>query len=163
MSSCQLSLQATSDSFSSANLCHPMLTPIAISFSPSNDVMAVLWEVGRVEIWDLHTRLGPGRDNVMNPVKIWESLLINDRCQQCRQIKLWTTAQSQLCRIAVLGSAQDGRDMLAVAEIEEGNLKRVDWTQLPKRDGRLVEIDDKISWQAYDGELFDGSSFQNCS
>jgi elongator complex protein 1 len=158
MSSCQLSLRVTSGTPSAASLCHLSLTPIYMSFSPTEDVTAFLWEKGRVEIWNLNTRLGPGRDNVMSPIKIWESLLINDRCQRYRQIKLWTTAQSQLCRIAVLGSAQDGCDMLAVAEIEAGNLKQVDWTRLSKRDGRLVEMDDRISWQAYDGELYDGSS-----
>jgi len=162
MSSYQLSLQAPLGSSSTLIQGLRLCTPIYAAFSPSSDVVAVLWELGHVELWELHTRLGPGRNKVMNPVKIWGGWLNDDR-QEFKQIKLWTTETLTMliCRVAVLASARDGSNMLAVAEIGEGNLIQTDWVQLPKHNGRLVDSDGAIVWQAYDGELYDGASSQN--
>ncbi|KIK60852.1 hypothetical protein GYMLUDRAFT_244010 [Collybiopsis luxurians FD-317 M1] len=43
---------------------------IATFTSADSELLALLWEHGYVELYDLHTRLGPGRGKVMDPVKV---------------------------------------------------------------------------------------------
>jgi elongator complex protein 1 len=115
-----------------------------------------------VELWDLRTRLEPGRSKAMDPKKVWEGFL----GEECRQVKLLSTtdqAQDRVdIKIAVLGSTHDGCDIITFTELE-------DWkaaagsrpSRMPGHSGRLVDSDSTFVWQARDGELFTSVFFDH--
>ena len=87
-------------------------TPSYISFSPSEDILAVLWETGYVELWNLCTRLEFGRGPVMTPELVWSGTLDGARF---REIRAWTNVPGgATARIAVLGTEDGGTDVLQV-------------------------------------------------
>ncbi|KAI0061864.1 IkappaB kinase complex, IKAP component [Artomyces pyxidatus] len=117
MSSFQLSLQPP-DSAAHRTLA----TPIHVSFSPSEDVVAVLWETGRFEIWKLATRIGPGRGPIMTPTKLGSGTIETlevPSSQRFRQISVWTSpalfeTEGIFARVALLGYSSEGSDVLRI-------------------------------------------------
>ncbi|OBZ69677.1 Elongator complex protein 1 [Grifola frondosa] len=72
-----LSLSFPISSLKSSSTRTPV--PVHASFSSVRDMLAVLWESGVVELFDLHTRLGPGRGKAMDPARIWAGIVgVND-------------------------------------------------------------------------------------
>ena len=118
MSSHQLSLNPTPLSPSRRRP-----TPIYTSFSPSEDIIAVLWESGHVELWDLHTRLGPGLGKVINPEQLWNGMIDQHSSERhYKEIAVWTAPEliqtaGAVARIAVLGYKREGNDVLQVVEV----------------------------------------------
>ena len=77
--------------------------------------MAVLWETGYVELWNLGTRLEFGRGPVMTPELVWSGTLDGARF---REICTWTNVPGvAIARIAVLGAENGGTDVLRVLDI----------------------------------------------
>lgn len=163
MSAYQLSLAEHPSPASSAVPVNQCRTPIHASFSSARDVLAVLWESGRVELWDLHTRIGPGRGRVMEPNKMWAGLISEDPAGESRQVTLWTASDQAsdglTARIVVLGSEREGCDILAILELEMEKVVHGYSVRMPGRNGRLVTSDEDVVWQAPDGKLFDGMSY----
>ncbi|KAI0264133.1 IKI3 family-domain-containing protein [Gloeopeniophorella convolvens] len=99
MSSHKLTLQP-----SSSAPARTLTTPSHLSFSSSEEVLAVLWESGYVELWNLHTRLAIGR-GVLDSVHF-------------REIAIWTdTSSASVMRIAALGHGSSGSDVLEVLDV----------------------------------------------
>ncbi|KAI0048587.1 IkappaB kinase complex, IKAP component [Auriscalpium vulgare] len=103
------------------------LSLVYASFSPSSDALAALWEPGYVEIWALHTRIGPGRGPVMAPSKMWSGVVEqqqqqNDTSarQEFREVAFWTSsADGAVELIAVLGYAAGASDVLRLIAARE--------------------------------------------
>ena len=90
-------------------------TPSHISLSSSEDVLAVLWETGYVELWNPSTRLAFGRGPVMTPELVWSGTLDGARF---REICAWTNIPGvAIARIAALGADNSGTDVLRVLDI----------------------------------------------
>ena len=161
MCSHRLSLLPSTHS-SPESLNGSLRTPIHASLCPSADVIAILWEHGRIELWDLRTRLGSGSSKVMDPVKLWEYHLQDSLGDRLRQINLWATEYGDpseaMWRVTVLGSSQDGRDILAVLDLKLGEMPRTRWLTLPKRNGRISTSSEAIYWQACDGGIYHSKS-----
>jgi elongator complex protein 1 len=158
MCSRQLTLPSPLGNSNLEDFSWSLRTPIHASFSSSEDVIAILWENGHIELWNLHTRLGPGSGHVMDPVKLWGCFLQENNWQQLRQIILWITDHGDH-RVVVLGTSRGGNDLLAIVGRELGDTMQTHWIQLPKRNGRLIASSEAICWQAYDGEIYDSEFF----
>ncbi|KAH9039879.1 IkappaB kinase complex IKAP component, partial [Lactarius pseudohatsudake] len=92
-------------------------TPSHLSFSPSEDILAVLWETGYVELWNLCTRLEFGRGPVMTPELAWSGTLHGARF---REICAWTDVPGgATARIAAVGAENGGTDVLQVLDIRQ--------------------------------------------
>ncbi|KAG9312244.1 IKI3 family-domain-containing protein [Chiua virens] len=61
----------TSVSGSSGDCSKLSRTPVHISLSPCNDLLAAVWQNGRVSVWSLRTRIGPGKGKAMDPTLVW--------------------------------------------------------------------------------------------
>ena len=153
MSAHSLSLNLPPSSLFSALKRSP--TPIHAAFASSKDLLAVLWEPGIVEIFDLKTRLGPGRGKVMEPVSVWSGLVREDGVSKnFRQVVFDHTADSEeTVRLALLGSTFPS-DIVAILEVHSGESRTVE-VPLPTRNGRLV-AGQGIFWEASHGQLYEG-------
>ncbi|KAI0752776.1 IkappaB kinase complex IKAP component [Daedaleopsis nitida] len=140
----------------------PLSSSLQRSFAPVHaahashaDLLAILWESGVLEIFDLKTRLGPGRGTVANPVSVWAGAITESALKNYRQIVFDHEANEQgRIRLAVLASdsSQDMNDVVHVVEIV-GQDKTVSEISLPARNGRLVAAAGSY-WQAPDGRLY---------
>ena len=91
-------------------------TPCYVIFSPTEDILAVLWETGYVELWDLHTQLEIRHGSVMTPELIRSGPLF--RGAVFREIAVSTNASGVgIARIAALGFESNGRDVLQVLDV----------------------------------------------
>jgi elongator complex protein 1 len=125
----------------------PTRAPIHASFSSTADVLAVLWESGYVEWWDLNTRLALGTAKVMAPVLTQAFHL--DRYHGFRQVSLLQGG----C-IALLCATDSGNDFVRILTRHgKGDSSKVSF---PSMNGRLVNAENALIWQANDGELFGG-------
>lgn len=101
-------------------------TPSHLSFSSSEDILAVLWETGYVELWNLCTRLESGRGPVMTPELVWSGTLDGARF---REICAWTNVPGgATARIAALGTGNGGTDVLRILDIRH---ERTDAPEAP--------------------------------
>ncbi|KAH8980756.1 IkappaB kinase complex IKAP component [Lactarius hatsudake] len=92
-------------------------TPSHLSFSSSEDILAVLWETGYVELWNLCTQLEFGRGPVMTPELVWSGALHGARF---REICAWTNVPGgATARIAAVGAENGGTDVLQVLDIRQ--------------------------------------------
>ncbi|KAI9454947.1 IkappaB kinase complex IKAP component [Russula earlei] len=104
-------------------------TPCYVRFSPTEDILAALWETGYLEVWNLHTRLEFGRGPVMAPERIWCGSLEGARF---REISVCMNAgQNTVTLIAALGYESNGVDLLQVLEIEQEN-ENVNALEVPR-------------------------------
>ncbi|KAF8554834.1 pol II transcription elongation factor [Imleria badia] len=136
-------------------------TPVHIALSPTNDLLASVWQNGRVSVWSLNTRIGPGKEKVMDPALIWTSGL-------CDGEKFWrqvtvsdvTEGGKRTVRVALLGS-ENGSDHVAVHEISISDAsddkpeRERFLVKMPEANGRLIAsyIPLPPLWQDIDGEI----------
>lgn len=133
--------------------------PAYAAFSPVDDRLAVLWESGRLDIWDLRIRFSPGRGQAMAPtkIKVWDAPADATLPRQMRQVVLGNRNASTDF-VAMLGSEQGLQDILVVHELFAES-ERLFTVRMPGRNGRLASSHDGVLvWQAADGELFEGQS-----
>jgi elongator complex protein 1 len=129
--------------------------PMNASFSPPKDLLAVLWESGYVELYDLHTRAEPGRRKVMAPTLTWNGNI--GAVPSCRQVTITAGAfEEPLTRISVLGSDHGGVDIVTVVELGKESSVKTHEIKMPQCNGRLVASDGIVLWQAPDGRIFEG-------
>ncbi|KAH9985168.1 IKI3 family-domain-containing protein [Russula vinacea] len=101
-------------------------TPCYVTFSPTKDILAALWETGYVELWDLHTRLEFRRAPVMTPEFIWGGPLLDGAI--FREISVSTGAPgSAIARIAALGFESNGIDTGEFDALEVPSLGSLGW------------------------------------
>ncbi|KAF8504860.1 IkappaB kinase complex IKAP component [Russula emetica] len=93
-------------------------TPCYVIFTPTEDMLAALWETGYVELWDLHTRLEIRHGPVMTPELIRSGPLFP--------------------RIATLGFESNGRDVLQVLDVEQETISALEVPSLESLGWRLA-------------------------
>ncbi|KAK0226513.1 pol II transcription elongation factor [Armillaria fumosa] len=122
--------------------------PVHVCFSHSSDLLAVLWETGYVKVWNLSTRLTPGRGKVMDPKKVISRTSPSAYPGSYRQVILRSDGS-----LLLLGSDNgDELDVITTMEIkEEAGRSMV----MPSQNGRLLPVDQGIIWQSSSGQLFD--------
>lgn len=144
--------------------------PIHASFSPSRDLLAVLQESGYIQLFDLHTRIGPGRGKVMEPTIVWEGSaaveadLSSATPQSHRQIAVLQKggddgAESDTVLLAVLASRlqEDAHDVICVVLLNADGVVGKYRMVMPSSNGRLLAADQDIVWQAFDGQISVGA------
>ncbi|KAI9441755.1 IKI3 family-domain-containing protein [Lactarius indigo] len=111
-------------------------TPSHLSFSSSEDVLAVLWETGYVELWNLCTRLEFGRGPVMTPELVWSGTLDGARF---REICAWTNVPGgATARLAALGAENGDTDVLQVLDVRQGSAVALETPPLESLGWRLA-------------------------
>ncbi|KAJ3809935.1 IkappaB kinase complex IKAP component [Lentinula aff. lateritia] len=129
--------------------------PVHTCFSPSSDVLGVLWEHGYVEVYHLRTRLGPGRGKVMQPTKIGTCSL-NETNNHCRQIVILAStfhADSLSFTMFILGSSSES-DVVVITQFDGQRIAKTGAVAMTSRNGRLVRSSNACVWEAEDGKLF---------
>ncbi|TFK44978.1 IKI3 family-domain-containing protein [Crucibulum laeve] len=137
---------------SSSALVSAVRTPIHASFSKEHETLAVLWESGYLELWALHTRLGPGLSKVVNPSKTWSGYVQESGEIQWRQTSLRSTDSDQSWAVTVLGSGKD-KDAVAILEVTESGSIQADVRNLPYQNCRIVADAESI-FETPNGEIF---------
>lgn len=129
-------------------------TPVHVAFSPSRDQIAVLFQDRKIKIWDLRTRLGPGRGNVLDPIERCVIDLKDElKSSDFRQICFWEKNESsERIRLACLASV-GSLDFLVEVEAIENSEPEIEAFMLPEQRGRLVESVDGIYWQSSKGAI----------
>lgn len=152
MSSYQLSPSAPSEP--------TVKVPVYASFAPTKDIMIVLYEDGLASLWNLHTRLGPGKGKVMDPEAIWHGQ-VSETSALWRQATVFVTEPEDgedqpTYRIMALGAPAGNKDVVATTVIRNGEVKaRVKETV--ERNGRLIQTTIKgCFWQSREGEVLQG-------
>ena len=148
-----------------------MVIPSHVAFGSEKDVFALLWESGRVEIYDLHTRIGPGRGKVMEPEKLWTGNVghevASDTTLSFSQIVILgvgsaATAEERIghIRIAVLAAdmAKATPDVVRILTIRSDRQVDAFEVGLPSRNGRLLSSNEQVIWQAPLGDIFQSMS-----
>lgn len=133
--------------------------------------MAVLWESGAVQLFEMHTRVGPGLPSagkLVEPEKVFEAVVLptglddGSYAAYSRQVVLSAAsgdaAQPSDTRIVILATfeGEGGCDVVCVRIVREGGAVEAYDVRVPRRDGRLVQAEDAVVWQGPDGELFVG-------
>jgi elongator complex protein 1 len=110
MSSHQLSLSIINDG-------HPK-TPVHAAFSAESDILVVLHEHGQCQVWDLHTRLGPEKGKVMDPVLLVERSLneTSSATTRWRQVTVLPRSSEGTWPVAVIGQEASGRDVISLLD-----------------------------------------------
>ncbi|TFK50763.1 pol II transcription elongation factor [Heliocybe sulcata] len=131
-------------------------TPVHVAFSAEKDVLAALWSFGRVQLWDLRTRLAVGRGKIMDPVLLWEGDVRrgSDR-SEARQIAVWT--EDDRVHIAMLSTEYESAegDVVSIADVGHGKLEGQRDIHMPDRNGWLISSPDKVVvWQSAEGQIF---------
>lgn len=145
------------------HIAHAKEYPVHCAFSYRNDLFAILWASGLVEVWKLRTRLGPGKGKVMDPIQVWEASITESGQAEFRQITFVDGKSGGEHCIAALASyrADGGCDAVilrsCVPESGEPQGKNIRTVDLPERNGRLVCSEDGLYWQSPTGSLFKGS------
>ena len=116
----------------------------------------MLWEQGELEIFDLKTRLGPGRGKVVDPVPIWSGAITEGGLKSYRQVVFDKSVSEANVRLVVLGadSVSDATDSVFVIDIL-GTEKTVTEVPLIARNGRLVPAKG-ILWEDPEGHVYAG-------
>ncbi|KLO09706.1 IkappaB kinase complex, IKAP component [Schizopora paradoxa] len=151
MSSCQLAL--TTDN----NHTQQARTPLHVSFSSSRDTLAVLHQQGLVRLYDLRTRLEPGRGKAVDPSKICEISLTDTLSKGSRARQCILTGQKQdldILHVAVLASDSEG-DYILHANVTQSESSPPKIVRLPSASGRLLYSSYRIFWQSISGEIFE--------
>ncbi|KAH9846478.1 IkappaB kinase complex IKAP component [Lenzites betulinus] len=125
--------------------------PVHAAFASTSDLLAILWESGVLQVFDLKTRLGPGRGKVLNPALVWAGSL---ESRSYRQVAFAPRAADEGLRLAILGSdpGGDAMDVVTVLDIANGDAAKTD-VAFVAHNGRLIPSKD-IVWEAPDGKIF---------
>ena len=117
-------------------------TPCHLAFSSTEDILALLWVTGYVELWNLHTRLEFGRGPIITPDRLWSGSLPGE---QFREISVWTNASgSTIARIAALGLGRSRTDVLQVFVIEAESVNALEVPSLGSLGWRLAITDETV-------------------
>ncbi|KAH7883327.1 pol II transcription elongation factor [Phlebopus sp. FC_14] len=145
-------------------------TPTHVFLSSSSDLMAAIWEQGGIALWALHTRLGPGREKVMDPVLIWFVDLSEDRFWRQVVVSVLDEGRSRAVRVVALGCTEAGLDFASIHERrfaignEPAKESEESWSvAMPGKNGRLVSASEFLPpfWQSSDGEIFEVNHTQS--
>ncbi|KAF9012601.1 IKI3 family-domain-containing protein [Cyathus striatus] len=124
-------------------------TPAYASFSVEHDTLCILWESGYVELWALHTRLGPGAGKVMAPIKFWSGFVHEDRTICWHQVAILSHGDVWTVLALGFGKLTDVASMLSI----EGGKSNCESYNLPFRNGRVL-LGTPLVYQSQNGELF---------
>jgi len=139
----------------------PTKTPIYVTFCPTNDAMAILWEHGFVELWDLKTRLLPGPGKIMDPSKVWSGSISDKPDLLWKQLAV---AYNGSYTITTLGTGSGvQKDLVSVIRINDGNAVSKIIISLPYRNCRLLLGAVPNTYQGPDGEIFNCESAKSIS
>ncbi|KAM5537957.1 hypothetical protein V8D89_008433 [Ganoderma adspersum] len=131
--------------------------PIHAAFASATDLLAVLWEPGILEVFDLKTRLGPGRGKVIDPVSVWSGTVGEGAGGSYRQVVFdQTVLEDNAIRLGILGSKSSNGDLtdaVSIVDILGGERKSTE-VALPAHNGRLVPAQG-IFWESPDGHLYE--------
>lgn len=121
-------------------------TPAHISFSTTNDTVALLWESGVVQVWYLQTRLGPGPGKIMNPIKLGEGSI---SIGLARRVGISAVVDGK-ATLAILGSKEN--NILTCVEVGDGVFDVKNQVDLDRRGGTIADAGIGI-WQDSTGQL----------
>ena len=153
-----------------------VVIPTHAAFGSEQDVFALLWESGHVEIYDLHTRIGPGRGKIMQPEKLWAGnighKITTEAVRSYTQMVVLRTGSTVPAeegkgsiRIAVLAAdmVKATPDVVCIVTIRPECQADAFEVGLPSRNGRLLSSDEQVIWQAPLGDIFQSMSPPNPS
>lgn len=136
-------------------------TPCYVTFSPTEDILAALWETGYVELWDLHTRLEFRRAPVMTPELIWGGPLLDGAI--FREISISTDAPgSAIARIVALGFESNGIDVLQIIDIRQDSINPLEVPSLGSLGWRLALTRGVVSLHR-NGKIFECTLVPVCA
>ncbi|KAI0669554.1 IkappaB kinase complex IKAP component [Trametes maxima] len=126
--------------------------PAHAAFASASDLLAILYETGVLQVFDLKTRLGPGRSKIMDPSLVWSGLLPK---RTYRHVAFAASGTGEDIRIAALGSdpRSDAVDVVAVIDVS-GNESKTTEIAFNAQNGRLVPSQG-IVWEAPDGRIYE--------
>ncbi|PCH36634.1 IkappaB kinase complex IKAP component [Wolfiporia cocos MD-104 SS10] len=129
--------------------------PIHASFSARRDLLAVLWETGLVELYDLRTHLGPGRGKVMDPLKIGQRIISPESSNHlaARQV-VFVNGPEDEAQLAVLYTGSHDVVRCVSIKTETGEVTENFTAELAAHNGRLVPAEVGIIWQDPCGALY---------
>lgn len=133
--------------------------PIHVSFSSSRDVLAVLHHQGLVQLWDLRTRLDPGRGKAIDPSKICDASLTNALTEgsRARQVVLSSSKnEPDTLKVSILASDSEG-DYILHFSVSHSTPSSPGVVRLPGASGRLLYSSFRTFWQSISGEIFEGA------
>ncbi|KAF8633329.1 hypothetical protein AX17_004501 [Amanita inopinata Kibby_2008] len=113
------------------------LTPMHVSFSSEGNSLVILWESGYVECWNLRTRLGPGPEKVMDPIKTCSGV-IDDSIHNWRQVAIQNLGTFMKASIIVSLGTSKGNDIISVAEIVDDGIRLSRKRELATTNNRLI-------------------------
>jgi elongator complex protein 1 len=130
-------------------------TPVHAALSAEKDVLAVLHEDGNYQVWDLQTRLGPGKGPVVEPVLLRKSQHDENKSYASwRQVELVgrpTLGDDVPWSVAMLGRRWNGGDVVTIRGASEDREISVE------PGGRLLQSSPSgsIWWQSSTGVIQD--------
>jgi elongator complex protein 1 len=132
--------------------------PVHAALAAERDVLAVLWEDGRVGVWDLRTRLGPGRGKAVDPVMLWRGDLGGRSEDSGSGNGRWRQASVSVIgerwTVVLLGEGESGDEAVRI----DGDGVRKEYLTLPGKNGRLVGGEaGEVWWQSTEGEIHNGN------
>lgn len=137
--------------------------PIHAALAPERDLLAVLYEDGRLSVWELQTRLGPGEGKVMNPRLISDDLKLHGQPLDMEHV-LWRQISVRGIEngwdVYILGAGPSGDVVQCILVSPDGMDTRK--MGLPQSGGRLSIGSSSIAvwWEGPSGEISSGKSFK---
>ncbi|KAI1786336.1 IkappaB kinase complex IKAP component [Ganoderma leucocontextum] len=131
--------------------------PIHAAFASASDLLAVLWEPGVLDVFDLKTRLGPGRGKVIDPVSVSSGRVREGAAGSYRQVVFDQTArEDDAIRLGILGSRSSNGELTDAVFIVDilGGEKKTTEVALPAHNGRLIPAQG-IFWQSPEGRIYE--------
>lgn len=152
MSSAQLDLFSNP---SKVARTQPWRAPTHASFSPSKDLLSILWENGDLQIFDLHTRLGPGAGKAVDPALIFKTNIFEEATglsgANSRQVE-WSFGGEGLAVLVRDGDAD--RVLIVKGVVSESPKAQVEFVELSQINGRLVAGSHAApAWEGPDGSI----------
>ncbi|KAJ7072902.1 pol II transcription elongation factor [Mycena amicta] len=123
-------------------------TPVHMTLSSVTETLALLWESGHIELWDLRTRITPGPSKIMDPTRGFSG----EAGGRHRQIVIPPRPGT----VYLLSSGRHGHDLITVVPTVEGEPTKT--IELPASNGRLTPYSkrsESVIWQASVGGLFE--------
>ncbi|KAF8627641.1 hypothetical protein AX15_004335 [Amanita polypyramis BW_CC] len=125
--------------------------PVHASFSPDADLLAVLWECGYIEYWDLRTRLGPGSGKVMDPIKVWSGI-VDQHVYSWRQLLVQSLEEYSV--MVALG-ASGKTDVIATIKVGKDGTVDTQRRALSMQNSRLICINPTLAIEDQKGKILE--------
>ncbi|OSC96781.1 IkappaB kinase complex IKAP component [Trametes coccinea BRFM310] len=154
MASHTLSLQLPSELQPSQVKRTPV--PVHAAFGFSRELLAIIWEHGVMQVYDLKTRLGPGREKIMDPTLLWSGWLEGAGSSPTyRQVMFANDTSEDELQVAVLATeiTSDASDIVSIRSLAGQGLSATA-VGLPAHNGRLV-LSRKLLWEAPSGDIYE--------